>query len=57
MTTGNKSSEEIFIEVEPVTSKIRFGFKGKNQLSWFMVWREYWSKDEVVFAKVLFSIG
>jgi hypothetical protein len=38
-----------------MTEKIRFGFKGKDQLPLFMVWKEYWEGGEVVFAKVLFS--
>jgi hypothetical protein len=37
-------------------SRIRFGFKGKNQLPWFMIWREYWVDGDVVFARVLFKL-
>lgn len=37
------------------TSKLRIGFKGKNQLPWVLIWREYWRGDEVVFARVLFK--
>lgn len=37
--------------------KIRFGFRGKNQLPLFMLWREFKDKnDEVIFAKVIFKI-
>lgn len=38
-----------------MTKKIKFGFKSKNQLPLFMVWREWWENGEVVFADVLFS--
>lgn len=37
-------------------TKIRFGFKGKNQIPLFMLWREYWSGGEVVGATVLILI-
>jgi hypothetical protein len=37
-------------------TKIRFGFKGKNQLPLFLMWREYWSCGVVVHAEVLFEI-
>ncbi|PYY28324.1 hypothetical protein [Paenibacillus illinoisensis] len=37
-------------------TKIRFGFKSKNQLPLFMVWREWNENGETVFAKVLFMI-
>ena len=40
---------------ELLTTKIRWGFRSKNQLPWFMVWREYHALGEVVYAKVLFS--
>jgi hypothetical protein len=39
------------------TTKICFGFKSKTQLPLFMVWREYWNRGEVVYAKVLFIIN
>lgn len=35
--------------------KLRFGFKGKNQLPLFMVWREFWQNGEVVHGAVLFN--
>lgn len=38
-----------------MTERIRFGFKSKNQLPLFMVWREYWHGTEIVFAEVLFN--
>lgn len=37
------------------STKIRCGFKGKNQLPLFMVWKEYIENGEVVFAKVSFN--
>jgi hypothetical protein len=37
-------------------TKITLSFKGKNQLPWFMITKEYWKKGEVVFAEVLFEI-
>lgn len=36
-------------------TKLRFGFKGKNQLPLFMVWKEWWEDGDVVYAKVLFN--
>lgn len=40
----------------PVTThKIRFGFKGKNQLPLFMIVEEEIENSEVVFARVLFN--
>ncbi len=37
-------------------SKIRFGFKGKNQLPLFMIWREFYDEfGDVEFAKVIFN--
>ena len=36
-------------------TKLRIGFKGRNQLPWVLVWREYWEDGEVVFARVLFK--
>jgi hypothetical protein len=37
--------------------RIRITFKGKNQLPWIMVIREYWEDGEVVYAEVLWSLG
>ncbi|KJS85017.1 MAG: hypothetical protein JM58_09640 [Peptococcaceae bacterium BICA1-8] len=37
-------------------TKIRFGFKSKNQTPLFMVWKEYWENDKLTFAEVLFEI-
>lgn len=34
---------------------LRFGFRGKNQLPLFMIWREYWENGEVVYAIVVFN--
>lgn len=39
----------------PPTTKLRWGFKGRNQLPLFMVWREVWDGGEVVHADVLFN--
>lgn len=39
-----------------MTTKIRFGFKGKNQLPLFMIWKEFSDGAEVVFAHILFMI-
>lgn len=37
--------------------EIKFGFRGKDQLPLFMVWKEFRDENnEVVFAKVLFQI-
>ena len=36
-------------------TKVRWGFRGKTQLPLFMVWREFWERDEVVHADVLFN--
>jgi len=36
--------------------KIRIGFKNKNQLHLFMVWKEYYENNEMIFAKTLFMI-
>lgn len=37
-------------------SKIRFGFKSKTQLPFFMVWREWYDENgEVSMGKVLFT--
>ena len=38
-----------------MTTKIRWGFKSRNQLYLFQIWREYWQDGEVVNAKILFS--
>lgn len=35
--------------------KVCFGFKSKNQLPLFMVWREFWEAGEVVYGDVLFN--
>lgn len=35
--------------------QIRVGFKGKMQLPWLMIWREYIEGGEVVFASVMFN--
>lgn len=35
-------------------TKIRFGFKSKNQLPLFMIWKEYIENNEVVHAEVIF---
>ena len=39
-------------------TKISISFKGKNQISLFMIVREYYNKktNELVFAEVLFEI-
>ena len=37
------------------TTKIRVGFKSKNQLSWVLVWREYIYKGRTFHAKVLWE--
>lgn len=37
-------------------TKLRFGFLGRNQTPLFMIWREWWEGEEVVFARVLFKI-
>ena len=36
-------------------TKIRFGFKGRNQFPLFMIFREYWCRESVVYAKVIFN--
>lgn len=36
-------------------SRIRFGFKGQNQLPLFMIWREFWHNGEVTYAYVIFN--
>lgn len=36
-------------------TKIRWGFRSRNQSPLFMVWREYLQDDEVMFAIVLFN--
>jgi hypothetical protein len=36
-------------------TKIRFGFRGKNQLPLFMIWREHIENGEVVHAEVIFK--
>lgn len=33
----------------------RWGFKSKNQLPLFMVWREHWIDGDVVYADVIFN--
>lgn len=54
---------EINPECKPPThiklekKKIRFGFRSKDQMPLFMIWREYWEDNEIVFTEVLFSIG
>jgi hypothetical protein len=41
---------------KPVT-RIRFGFRGKNQLPLFMLWREYLDETgEVFYAAVIFEV-
>lgn len=35
---------------------IRFGFKSKKQLPWFMIWKEYRYNNEVEFARIIFKI-
>lgn len=37
-------------------TRLRFGFKSRNQLPLFMLWREYLYGEEVIYAKVLFVI-
>ena len=37
------------------TAKLRFGFKGKDQLPLFMIWREWLDMGEVIHADVLFT--
>lgn len=39
-----------------MTTRLRFGFRSKNQSPLFLVWREWWENGEVVFAHVLFMI-
>jgi hypothetical protein len=36
--------------------RIRFGFRSKYQMPLFMIWREYWQEEEIVFAEVIFKI-
>lgn len=36
-------------------TRVRWGFKSKNQMPLFMVWREYWCDGEVVNARVIFN--
>ena len=38
-------------------TKLRFGFKGKSQESLFMIWREYWEHNQVIYAEVIFKIN
>lgn len=33
----------------------RIGFKSKNQLPFFMVWKEEWNSGKLVFAWVIFN--
>jgi hypothetical protein len=42
-------------QLSPVTA-VRFGFKGRQQLALFMVWREYFDRNgDVEFASVIFT--
>lgn len=36
------------------TTKIRIGFRSKNQSPLFMIWKEFYENNELVFAKTLF---
>jgi hypothetical protein len=36
-------------------TRLRWGFRSKTQLTLFMVWREYWEREDVVYAVVLFN--
>ncbi|MGG0667727.1 hypothetical protein ABE073_04275 [Lederbergia citrisecunda] len=38
-------------------TKFRIGFKNKNQLPLFMIWKEHIEDGEVVHAEVIFKIG
>lgn len=38
-------------------TKLRIGFRSKNQIPVLMIWREYWCSGEVVGGEVLFSVG
>ena len=38
-----------------MSSRIRFGFKGKDQKPLFIIWREYLENGDIVFGKVLFN--
>jgi hypothetical protein len=38
------------------TTKIGWGFKGKNQAAWFSVWREYYVDGLIVYVEVIFEI-
>lgn len=38
------------------TTKIKFSFRGKNQLPLFMVTKEYYTNNEITYVKVLFMI-
>ena len=39
-----------------VTTRLRFGFRGKNERYLFRLWKEYWENGEVVHAETLFRI-
>ncbi len=38
-------------------TKIKCGFRGRHQTPLFMIWKEYYKQDEVVYAKCLFIIN
>jgi len=38
-----------------LTSKLNFGFKGKDQLPLFLVWRTYYEDGDIVCARVIFN--
>jgi hypothetical protein len=37
------------------TTRIRFGFKGRDKLPIFMIWKEYYEGGEFVYASVIFN--
>jgi hypothetical protein len=39
-----------------ITTRLRFGFRGKNESCLFRLWKEYWENDEVIHAETLFVI-
>ncbi len=42
-------------EIHMHNTRIRWGFKSKNQLPLFLVWREYLFDEEVLYAEVVFN--
>jgi len=51
------SIERYVMSESKTTTKIRFGFRSKNEAALFRIWKEWWQNGEVVYAKSLFSIG